>query len=231
MLKKFVKLIKDLTVFEWCLWGASVLSLTISFLIGSKKDVLSLIGSLIGVTSLIFIAKGRIFGLCLMVVFSLFYGYVSLSFRYYGEMLTYVLMSLPTTVVSIITWAKNPYEKGNGEVKVGTLTPKKIGVIAILTVIVTTTFYFILRHFNTANLTVSTVSVATSFIAASLMAVRSPFYALGYVANDLVLIVLWTLASIADISYLPMVICFATFTVNDAYGFISWYKRKKRQAE
>ena len=73
------------------------------------------------------------------------------------------------------------------------------------------------------------LAVATSFIAASLMFVRSPYYALGYTLNDLVLIVLWTLASIADISYLPMVICFATFTVNDTYGFISWYKRKKRQ--
>jgi nicotinamide mononucleotide transporter PnuC len=231
MMKKFISLFKELTVFEWCLWICSVLIITVSFLIGSEKDILNLIGSIIGVTALIFIAKGRVFGLILMTVFSIFYGYVSFTFKYYGEMLTYLLMSLPTTLLSIISWVKNPYEKGKGEVKVGNITIKKACVILVLTALVTTAFYFILKYFNTANLTVSTVSVATSFIAASLMFVRSPYYALGYTLNDLVLIVLWTLASIADISYLPMVICFATFTVNDTYGFISWHKRQKQQQQ
>lgn len=207
-----------------------MLAIIVSFIVGGNKDAFNLIGSLIGVTALIFIAKGRIFGLCLMVVFCLFYGYVSITFRYYGEMLTYLLMSLPTTVASIVTWAKSPYEKGKGEVKIASLTKTKITAIVFLAAATTAIFYFILEYFNTANLIISTVSVTTSFMAAALMVVRSPYYALGYTANDIVLIILWTLASIADISYLPMVICFATFMVNDTYGFISWSRRKKQQS-
>ncbi len=217
------------------MWSCSMLAIAVSFTISSivgefeLKNLLNMLGSLIGVTSLIFIAKGRIFGLYLMVVFCLFYGYVSLTFKYYGEMLTYLLMSLPTTIASIVTWTKNPYENGRGEVKISPLNKTKILVISLLTVVVTVSFYFILKYFNTPNLLVSTLSVTTSFIAASLIIVRSPYYALGYTLNDLVLVALWVLASITDISYLPMVICFVTFSVNDTYGYVSWKKRAKAQ--
>ena len=96
--------------------------------------------------------------------------------------------------------------------------------------VVTVAFYFILRTFGTANLIPSTISVITSFVAAYLTMRRSPCYALGYAANDVVLIVLWVLASIDDISYISMVICFITFLVNDMYGFINWRRMLKRQS-
>ena len=58
---------------------------------------------------------------------------------------------------------------------------------------------------------------------------RSPYFALAYAANDVVLIVLWTLAAAEDISYLSVIICFVMFLVNDLYGFISWKRMEKRQ--
>ncbi|MCI8709700.1 MAG: nicotinamide mononucleotide transporter [Dorea sp.] len=60
---------------------------------------------------------------------------------------------------------------------------------------------------------------------------RSAFFALGYAANDVVLIVLWVLAACADISYISVVICFGVFLVNDIYGFVSWSKMQRRQEE
>ena len=103
--------------------------------------------------------------------------------------------------------------------------------IIAATVAVSVIFYIILRALNTANLIFSTVSVATSFFAASLTYLRIPYYALAYAANDIVLIVLWALASAADASYVPMILCFTTFLVNDIYGFISWRRMEKRQAK
>ena len=50
-------------------------------------------------------------------------------------------------------------------------------------------------------------------------------------ANDLVLIVLWTLASASDIRYISVVVCFAAFFANDLYGYINWQKMKVRQAQ
>ena len=99
----------------------------------------------------------------------------------------------------------------------------------ILAAIVTVAFYFVLDAFNTANIVPSTISVTTSFVAVYLTFRRSPFFALGYAANDVVLIVLWVLASIADTRYISVVVCFAAFLVNDIYGFLNWRKMKERQ--
>lgn len=90
-------------------------------------------------------------------------------------------------------------------------------------------FFFILRAFHTANLILSTISVATSFWAVSLTFRRSAFFAIGYAANDLVLIGLWILATVSDISYLSVVICFLIFFINDIYGFFNWRKMYIRQ--
>ena len=66
---------------------------------------------------------------------------------------------------------------------------------------------------------------------AALTYLRSPYYALGYAANDVVLIVLWVLASVVDISYLSMVVCFIMFLVNDLYGFINWRRMQRKQGQ
>lgn len=62
---------------------------------------------------------------------------------------------------------------------------------------------------------------------------RSPFYAVDYAvdyaANDVVLIVLWTLAAVENISYISVVVCFVAFLANDIYSFINWRKIEKRQ--
>jgi len=219
----------DLTKFELALWFTSVMSITVSFLMSGNKDWLTVTSSLIGVTALIFIAKGYVIGQILLIVFSVFYGIVSFFFSYYGEMITYLGMSAPAAVAAVISWMKHPY-KDTKEVEISRLTKKQLIIGILSTVAVTAVFYFILGALNNASLAVSTLSVTTSFIAAYLTYYRSPYYAIGYAANDLVLIVLWIIATLESISYLPMVICFIMFFANDIYGFISWKKMQKRQS-
>lgn len=224
-----LKAIKSLSKFEICLWSVSVLIITMSFFLSHGSDYLSLTASLIGVTSLIFLARGFAFGQILMIIFSTIYGVISFSFQYYGEMLTYLGMTLPMAVISLISWLRHPFKK-SAEVEVSSkLGTKKIIFMIISSSIVTTAFYFILKALGTANLLPSTVSVLTSYIAAALTAFRNPYYALGYAVNDLVLIALWILATKTDISYLPMTVCFIVFFINDMYGFVCWKKMEKRQ--
>ena len=101
----------------------------------------------------------------------------------------------------------------------------------LLTVVVTFAFYFILEAFETANIIPSTLSVATSFIAVYLTFRRSPYFALAYAANDVMLIILWTLAAVEDITYISVLICFVMFLVNDLYGFVNWKRMEKRQLQ
>lgn len=218
-----------LTAFEWLLWLGSSAMITVSYLLAGEYDVLTLIASLIGVTALIFTAKGNVLGPVILIFFSLFYGYISFTQQYYGEIITYVGMSAPVSAVSVITWLKNPYS--SSEVKTSKVTAKTMTVLLIATVVVTAIFYFILKWCGTASLIVSTVSVATSFLASMLTTLRSPFYAAAYALNDIVLIVLWIIASAGDISCITMVVCFVVFLINDLYGLINWLKMQKKQEE
>ena len=214
---------------EALLWAVSAFFITVSFIIFDRCNYLTLIASLIGITSLIFASKGNPVSQILMIIFSLLYGYISLGFAYYGEMITYLGMTLPMAVISLIQWLKNPFRGKKSEVSVKSAGKKEIIIMLVATALVTFIFYFILKALETANLYVSTLSVATSFSAAYLTALRSPYFALVYAMNDLVLIVLWTYASFFDISYLSVVICFLMFMINDSYCFISWRKMQKRQ--
>ena len=226
---RFFKQFKELTKFELFLWLVSVAVVVGSFFAFGSKDYLTLASSLIGVTALIFLAKGMVIGQVLVIIFAIFYGIVSFFFAYYGEMITYIGMTAPTALVALIAWIRHPY-KDSSQVEVAPRVRKREWVIiSVLTVVVTVAFYFILKALGTANLEVSTVSVATSFFASMLMVYRSPYYAVAYAANDIVLIVLWTLAAMEDISYVPMVACFAMFFFNDIYGFINWQKMKREQ--
>lgn len=219
---------KTLTKFEWCLWACSLIVVTGSFLIPAEKDYLSLSASLIGVTALIFVAKGLVFGQILTVLFSVFYGIISFYFRYYGEMITYLCMTSPIAVFSVVSWIRHPYRESE-EVEVYHMKRKEIARMMIFALAVTLIFYYILGFFGTAKLFVSTFSVTTSFVASYLTFMRSPYYALAYAANDVVLIVLWVAAAMTNLSSLPMVMCFVMFFANDLYGFVNWRKMEKRQ--
>ncbi len=216
---------------EKCLWCTSVFLIALAFFAFDRTNYLNLCASLIGVTSLIFDAKGNPIGQALMVVFSLLYGVISYTFAYYGEMITYLGMTMPMAVFALIAWLRHPYNGNRSQVRVNSIGKIEVLLIFAAAAAITTGFYFILRAFHTANLLSSTVSVITSFLAVYLTFRRSPYFALAYAANDLVLILLWSLASRENIHYLSVVVCFIAFFVNDLYGFINWKKMKKRQNE
>ncbi len=223
---RFKKLFSSLSKFELILWLSSVAVVIFSFAVSG--GVLHTIASLIGVTALIFVAKGMVAGQILTIIFSVFYGIVSFHLRYYGEMITYLCMTSPMALCATVSWIKNPYKDSN-EVKIRRLQKSHFVLLFISAAAVTALFYFILRTLGNANLIISTISVTTSFIASVLTFLRSPFYALGYAANDVVLIILWTIAAIQDISSLPMVLCFIMFLLNDLYGFFNWKRMQQKQ--
>ena len=225
------KILSYFTKAELILWCSSVVMIFLSFIISQDSGYLGFIASLVGVTALILCAKGNPICQVLMIIFCLMYTYISYTFSYYGEMITYACMSLPMAVFSLISWLRNPFKGNKAEVKVNRLRSKEHIFMILLTLAVTIAFYFILKAFNTANLIPSTFSVATSFGAAYLTFRRNPYYAIWSAANDIVLIVLWTLAAMKDISYISVIICFVTFLANDIYGFISWRKMEKRQGK
>jgi len=217
--------INELTGKEWCLWLGSLFVIIVSNILSGDIDMLTLVAACVGITSLIFAAKGNVWAQILMVVFSILYGVISWRFRYWGEMITYLGMTMPMAVWSTITWIRNPSENGK-EVAIQRLTKKHVAGLVFFSTIVTIIFYIILKELNTPNIIFSTISITTSFAAASLTMLRSSYYALGYASNDIVLIILWILAAMENPEYIPVVVNFIIFFFNDMYGFVSWKRRE-----
>ena len=228
-MKIFSRMYHYFNKLEKTLWLSSFVLIMISFLIFDHEHYLTLIASIIGTTSLIFNAKGNPLGQFLMIIFSLCYGVISYTFAYYGEMITYLAMTAPMALFALISWLKNPYNGQKAQVKINKINGLEIFFMMIITAFVTYIFYYILKYFHTSYLQLSTLSVTTSFIAVYLTFRRSAFFALGYAMNDLVLIILWLLATYQDISYLSVVICFVIFFINDLYGFFNWRKMYNHQ--
>ena len=222
-------IIPQLSLAEKILWAASSIGVTVLFFLVPDKNPLTLIATLVGVTSLLFTAKGHVSGQFLQLLFCVLYAIVSIGFKYYGEAITYMCMTFPSDLFAAIVWLKHPSDKGKTEVKIAHLTPKIATITILLSAVVTVIFYFVLKVLGTTNLGISTLSIATSMMACSLTIFRVPYYALAYAANDIVLITMWTLASVANPAYIAMVFNFVIFLVNDIYGFISWKKIRATQ--
>lgn len=225
------KALRYFSTFELVLWLSSLAMILLSFLLFDRANYTALAASLVGTTALIFCAKGNPLGQLLMLVFSLIYAAISFTFAYYGEVITYLGMTLPMATIGLVSWLKNPYGGNRAEVKVSRVGKKEALLVFLASIIITVAFYYILKYFGTANLLPSTLSVSTSFFAAYLSFRRSPYFAAAYALNDVVLIVLWVIASIHNAHYISVVVCFFAFLLNDIYGFINWRRMEKRQVK
>ncbi len=226
---KKLSFLRYFSPFEWGLAIFSYAVIIAAYFLGGGGGLLSLLSSLLGILCLLFIAKGNPFGHVLSVVFGCLYAIVSYTYAYYGEMATYLGMTVPMSVASLVVWFRHPFGDGHAEVRVGKLTRRDAFLLPILAVLTTVGMYVPLFYLGTQNLVISTLSVTTSFVAVYFTMRRSPFYALGYAVNDVVLVVLWVLASLENPAYLSVVACFSTFLINDLYGFFNWMRLERAQ--
>ncbi len=225
---KLLKFFGELTRFEWALWLCSLAGTLVCAIVSPEWHPLSMIASLVGVTALIFLAKGAWQGQILIILFATLYGIVSFEQRYFGEMITYLCMTLPMACFCLISWLRHPY-KSTSEVQISSLRKKHLLILLPLCAAVSVGLYFLLGALGTQNLAISTLSVTTSFFAASLTFLRTPYFALAYTVNDVVLITMWLMVARYSPAYYSMVICFAVFLVNDLYSFYNWLRMRRRQ--
>ena len=73
--------ITSLTKKEWAVWIGALLIIVVSNIFSANFNVLTLVASGVGVTSLIIAAKGNVWSQILMILFSVLYGIISLLGR------------------------------------------------------------------------------------------------------------------------------------------------------
>ena len=136
----------------------------------------------------------------------------------------------PINIFTIISWLKNRSNENKDIVKVNKIEKKEYIILGIVSTLITFAFYFLLKSLNTSSLIISTLSLTDSFIASYLLFRRSSNYALVYIVNDIILIILWvTTIPSEGLKYLSIIVSFIIFLINDVYGLIMWKKREKKQ--
>ena len=224
--------LKSWNLFEKLFLLISLLIIIICFFLGTDKNILSLVTSILGVITVIFGAKGLVWAPVVNLLYNIVYIILSYTQGFYGEVLIYIFMMTPINIAMIVSWLKNKSKEDENIVEVNKLNKKEYILLFGFTLIVAVGFYFILKALNTTALFISTISLIDSFIATYLLYRRCSNYALSYIVNDIILIVLWLYAIRNNgIAYLPMVLSFLVFLVNDIYGLISWKKKEKKQNE
>ena len=222
-------LFKNWTKFEKILYSISLLSIFLSGIV-FKSEIISIASAAFGISCAIMQAKGKVASQFIGVILVALYSIVSFKNGFYGEILIYIFIMLPLFISGIVSWLKNKDHKTN-MVKPYELTKKEWIILAIISIVLFIGLYFLLRHFNTKQLLISTLSMVTSLFATYLIARRNKYGFLFYMGNDIILFILWGLPVLSgNLMLMPMIINPIINFINDNYGWYNWKKNIKKRA-
>ena len=223
-----MKILKDWTNFEKLLLFGSIIIVTITGLC-FKSDLLTITCSIVGIITVLLLAKGKNLGQVFGLLITILYSIVSFKNKYYGEVLIYALLMFPMFVIGIFSWIKHKNEKTNS-VEINSIKKKEWIIISFAFAGIFVGIYYLLKSFNTSELFVSTISVLASLFAVYLQIRRSKYSFSFYILNDIILIFLWGIPVVRG-SYMlfPMLLNPTINLINDIYGFYNWKKTEKIQ--
>ena len=224
------KILKNWNWFEIIFLVVSVVLITTCFVVGADKNWLSFVVSLIGVCGALFLAKGFVVAPYINATNAILYSILTYTQGFYGEMIVYLSILLPMNVFSIFAWFRNKKKENSVQVEINKVGAKEYICLAAIAAATTVAFYFVLKALNTNQLILSTFAFTTLAVATYLALRRSSFYAIFYMLNDVLLIVMWSITTANEgIGFLPTTLCFGLFLVNDVYGFVRWRLDEKKQ--
>lgn len=206
-------------------------AVTVCFFTFSRDAWLSYITSVAGIVAILCVSKGVFYAPILNMIYAVLYFIVSFNQRYFGEVITCVMM-IPVYILSIVSWVKNRNKVDRERVNVNEIGKKEYIILFSLVPLLVVAIYFLLKAFDTSQLIISTMSLSVSVVAGYLLLRRCKFYALFYLVNDVIIITLWSISVYSSgLSYLPILLCNISLFMSDCYGLIVWIKRSKVQKQ
>lgn len=176
----------------------------------------------------VLLAKGKYVCYIIGMISTFFYAFVSYKNAYYGEVIIALLCTLPLMIFGLINWVK--HQDDTNTVIIKEVSKKELLLLLLSQLILFIGYYYLLKHFNTSNLLVSTFSIVASVIATYLTARRSEYGFIGYIINDAILIVLWCIPVFSGkIELLLDAFGPTLLLINDSYGIYNWKRIKKYQ--
>lgn len=176
----------------------------------------------------VLLSKGKYTCYVIGMISTFFYAFVSYKNAYYGEVIIALLCTLPLMIFGLINWVK--HQDDTNTVIIKEVSKKELLLLLLSQLILFIGYYYLLKHFNTNNLLVSTFSIVASVIATYLTARRSEYGFIGYIINDVILIVLWCIPVFSGkIELLLDAFGPTLLLINDSYGIYNWKRIKKYQ--
>jgi nicotinamide mononucleotide transporter len=194
-----------------------------------KGTIIDLGYTLLYFWTALLLAKGKYSCYIIGIISTFFYAYVSYTNRYYGEVIISMCCTLPLMIVGLVNWIRNRDDSNTVIIKA--ITKKELILVLLSQAILFGAYYLLLKTFNTNNLLISTFSIVVSLIATYLTARRSEKGFIGFIINDLILIVLWSIPIVnGELNIIPVVLCPVLLLINDIYGVYNWKRIKQKQA-
>lgn len=208
------------------LFFATVISLGIVF----KSSYLVILNSIFGIITCFFAAKGMLLANFTGIIQIIMYIVMCVFNRYYGEIIVCCVISIPSYVLSAITWFRNRNKESN-VVKVSKAISWKEWLIVVSVIaVISVGMYFLLQMFNTAGLVVSTISVGITALAGYLLMRRSEYNFIAFLVNNSICFVLWLNVVLqGDISYITTCTNYVLYFSMNLFGIFNWLRLKKQQ--
>ena len=195
-----------------------------------KGTIIDLGYTLLYFWTALLLAKGKYACYIIGIISTFFYAYVSYTNNYYGEVIISMWCTLPLMIVGLINWLK--HQDNTNTVVIKDITKQELIIVLISQAILFTGYYYLLKIFNTNNVLVSTFSIVASLIATYLTARRSENGFIGFIINDIILIILWSIPVFTgNLAIIPVVLCPVLLLINDIYGVWNWKKIKTEQKD
>ena len=220
---------KDWTKFEkWFLILGTIAAIALTIIF--KATWIDLTYTLLYFWTALLLAKGKYSCYIIGIISTFFYAIVSYTNSYYGEVIIAMCCTLTLMIIGLINWLK--HQDDTNTVIVKEVTKKELLLLLVSQLIMFFGYYYLLKAFNTNNLLISTISVVASIIASYLSARRSEYCFVGFIINDLILIVLWSIPLFSgNYNIIAIVICPVLLLINDIYGVYNWKRIKRKQAK
>ena len=214
-------ILKGWNLFEKILLFGSILFISLTGLV-FHADLLATLCSILGVITVLLLAKGNNYVNVLGVLISILYSIVSYRNKYYGEILIYIFLMMPMYTIGIFTWLRHK-NKDTDSVEINTISKREWILTLLVSCIIFVGIYNLLKAFNTNALYLSSISVLFNLYAIYLQVRRSRFSFCFYLVTDILLLALWIIPVInGNYVFIPLILNPIINFISDSYGLYNW---------
>jgi len=201
--------------------------LSVYMFVAFDDTVLSLTASLTGMWCVLLVAKGKVSNYIFGVINTALYAYISYKSQLYGEFMLNAFYYFPIQFIGFYLWNKNK-SVTDSVVKAKKLSKKGWMYLVATVAGVGVLYGLFLNAIGSQQAGLDGFAVVLSITAQLLMLKRYAEQWLLWIVVNILTIILWFNAFMADGNSITILVMWCMYLVNSTYGYIKWSKNAKQ---